>query len=381
MSGGLSVLAAGLFSLRRPLAVNHMPEQNRELLVHVSRRAMASEFEVCFPAERFPDGTRAALESLDAVEAIEAQLSFFRAESLVSQINASAAAGPVAVEPWLFELLQTAANLFEATGGAYDITSTPLWEAWGFARRAGRVPSDVELDEARSRVGGHLVELDPARQTVRFRRPGVRINLGSIGKGYALDRCAERLLSCGVTDFLLHGGQSSVLARGGIALAEPHESALRSQGLGTSVPSRTPSGTPSSTANEPPPSRALPAWEVGVSSPQNVGQRLAVLRLRDRALGTSSAQFQSFRHEGRRYGHILDPRSGRPAEGVLSVTVAAPTAALADALSTAFYVLGPDPSLAYCRKHPELGLLMLCPSPRSESPDILTEGLTPDELS
>ena len=100
------------------------------------------------------------------------------------------------------------------TGGAYDITAGPLWEAWGFARRAGAVPEKDRLDEARALVGGHLVELDAVGRTVRFLKPGVRLNLGSVGKGFAVDRCGETLLRHGIEDFLVHGGNSSVLAHG-----------------------------------------------------------------------------------------------------------------------------------------------------------------------
>ncbi len=93
-------------------------------------------------------------------------------------------------------------------------------------------------------------------------------------------------------------------------------------------------------------------WKIGVKDPLRDQRRLGQIELHDRALGTSGAQFQSFRHRGRRYGHILDPRTGWPAEGVLSVTVLAPTAAEADALSTAFYVMGPEAAMDYCRHHP-----------------------------
>ncbi|MEN6406939.1 MAG: FAD:protein FMN transferase [Thermoguttaceae bacterium] len=303
-----------------------------DLLIQVSRRAMACEFEARFPADRCPLGTQLALEALDAVEALDAQLSYFRPASEISRINLLAAEEPVEASPELFELLELAVQIHRETGGAYDITSVPLWEAWGFARRAGQVPTEAELSEARALVGGHLVELDPARQTVRFRKPGVRINLGSIGKGYALDVCGRRLTASGMVDFLLHGGQSSVLAHG------------------RSVDS--------------PDGRSTVPWEVGVCNPQRPKDRLGVIRLDDRALGTSGGQFQSFRHRGHRYGHILDPRTGRPAEGVLSATVVAPTAALADALSTAFYVLGPEGALEYCRSRPELSLVMVCPDGR-----------------
>jgi thiamine biosynthesis lipoprotein len=321
-----------------------------DLLIHVSRRAMACEFEVRFPADRYRQGTEAALETLDLVETLEAEISYFQPGSEISRINALAAEGPVEVSPPLLDLLRLAMRLYEETEGAYDITAAPLWEAWGFARRAGAIPSETQLAEARAQVGGHLVELDGERRTIRFRRPGVRINLGSVGKGHALDVCSRRLLELGIADFLFHGGQSSVLARG-----------FREPGVSGEAPSR---------------SRH---WEIGIRDPRRPGRRLGVVRLDDRALGTSSGQFQSFRHKGRRYGHILDPRSGWPAEAVLAVTVVAPTAALADALSTAFYVMGVDRSLEYSRAHPEIGAVLTCPNAAGRV-EVHTAGLPPDAV-
>jgi len=322
-----------------------------DLLIHVSRRAMACEFEVRFPAERCQQGTESALAALDLIEAWEEEISYFRPTSQLSRVNLLAAEESVEVSPPLFELLRLAMTLHAETQGAYDVTSAPLWEAWGFARRAGEIPTPAQLAEAQSRVGSHLVELDPTRRTVRFRQPGVRINLGSIGKGHALDMCGQRLLGLGMADFLLHGGQSSVLARG-----------LRSPGL--------PAGSPST----------LRCWEIGIRDPRQPSRRLGIVRLHDRSLGTSSGQFQSFRHQGRRYGHILDPRSGWPAEGVLAATVVAPTAALADALSTAFYVMGADQSLDYCRTHPEIGAVLVCPGPGDGRVEVHTAGLDDGEF-
>jgi thiamine biosynthesis lipoprotein len=312
-----------------------------DLLIHVSRRAMACDFEVRFPADRYPHGTELALQALDPLEELEEEISFFRPSSRLSRMNLLAAEEPVEVSPSLFELLRLAMTLFEETDGAYDITAAPLWEAWGFARRKGEIPSQVQLAEARSRVGGQWVELDPARRTIQFRRPGVRINLGSIGKGFALDVCGERLTSLGMTDYLFHGGQSSILARGSQSVDNP--------------------------------------WEIGVPDPNQLGRRIGVLHLRDRALGTSSGQFQSFRHQGRRYSHILDPRSGYPAEGVLSTTVVAPSAALADALSTAFFVMGPERALEYCRSHPEIGMIIITPGSRGRDVEVHTAGLREGE--
>lgn len=312
-------------------------------LVHLSRRAMACEFEICLPADQYGRGAEAALEALDRVEQLESQLSVFRAASEVSRINRTAAEQPVEVEPRLFALLELAMRLHGATGGAYDITAGPLWEAWGFARRKAAVPSAAQLAEARARVGGHLVELDSRRRSIRFLRPGITLNLGSIGKGYAVDCCAQRLLEGGLTDFLIHGGRSSVLAHGGNTTAAP-----------------------------------AAGWLVGLRDPVRFDRRAGQLRLLDRALGTSGAQFQSFRHQGRRYGHILDPRTGWPAEGVLSATALASGAAWADGLSTAFYVLGPEGARAYCREHPEVAALLIVPGRSPDGWVLNTAGTVPD---
>jgi thiamine biosynthesis lipoprotein len=175
------------------------------------------------------------------------------------------------------------------------------------------------------------VYLDAGRGTVRFTAPGVELNLGCIGKGYALDRCGELMREAGVDDFLLHGGNSSVLARGSHA-ARPGD-----------------------------------GWTVGVHNPLRPQRRLGEICLRGRCLATSGSGTQFFMHRGHRYGHILDPRTGWPAEGVLSVTVLAPTAAEADGLATAMYVMGLQRSLEFCRVHPEVGFIMLCPGEKSGS--------------
>jgi thiamine biosynthesis lipoprotein len=167
------------------------------------------------------------------------------------------------------------------------------------------------------------VELDQAKRTVRFRADGLGINLGSIGKGYALDRMAQLLRQrWNLPAVLLHGGASSVYARG-----TPHEDAR--------------------------------GWLVQVRHPWQQGRYLAGVWLRDRALGTSAATFQYLEHAGKKLGHVLDPRTGWPAEGLDSVSVVAPTAALADALSTAFYVGGLDLARRYCQAHPEVGAIIL----------------------
>jgi thiamine biosynthesis lipoprotein len=195
-----------------------------------------------------------------------------------------------------------------------------LSKVWGFYRRQGRVPDAASLRDALAQVGSQHLLLRHEAQTIRFAREGLEINLGSIGKGYAVDRAAALLAARGVENFLFHGGRSSVLAQG----------------------SRIPLAADAN------------PWTVGVGHPLRPERRLGVLTLRNRAMGTSGTATQSFHHGGKRYGHILDPRTGWPAQGVLSVSVVADDAATADALSTALYVLGPEKAEAFCARHPEI---------------------------
>ncbi|MFO0903386.1 MAG: FAD:protein FMN transferase [Pirellulales bacterium] len=315
-------------------------------LIHVARTAMACEFEVMLNAGQYPEGPDAALQALDLVERLEEQLTVYRDHSEVSRLNASAFERAVEVEPRLFALLQQAKQLHADTGGAFDITSGPLSKTWGFFRRAGRLPNDVEIQQALERVGSQHLELDETRRSVRFLRAGLEINLGSIGKGYALDRCVEFLWDAGVQDFLLHGGTSSIVGRGTRA------------GL---LESET-------------------GWIVALRHALRPDQKLAEIRLRDRALGTSGSGSQFFFHQGRRYGHILDPRTGRPADRVVSATVLAPTAAQADALATSFYVLGLEATAEYCAARPEIGALLVVAGAKAGAAAVERFNLGDDEV-
>src|SRR3954469_10584606 len=163
------------------------------LIVSVCRRAMACEFEVQLAADRNDNSMELVFEALDLVESLESQMTVYRDDSEVVRLNRRAAQEPVAVEPRLFGLFHRAKQLNHETDGALDITSGPLSEAWGFSRREGRVPSEEQIAEARRRVGMQNVVLDGARKTISFQRPGMSVNLNSLGKGYALDRMAELL--------------------------------------------------------------------------------------------------------------------------------------------------------------------------------------------
>lgn len=294
-------------------------------LLRVRRSAMATFFDVRLGA-RTPGGFELASEALDLIADLEGQLTVYRDDSELSRINATAHLGPVEAEEGLFGLLQTAEEIHALTAGAFDATSGALSVAWGFFKGPKRVPDRETLEDARARTGQALVTLDPEKKTVFFKRAGVTINLGGIGKGYAIDRAVDLIRRrSSPTSALIHGGQSSLYALGG------------------------------------PPGDFGGGWEVALRNPFDPERPLGRIRLRDRGLGTSGAAFQSFEAEGRRYGHILDPRTGEPspASASASVTVLAPSATWADALSTAFYLLGPVESAEILKRLPQVSAIFV----------------------
>lgn len=306
-------------------------------LVRVSRRAMATTFEVALPFGT-PDAVPAAEAALDLIDDLEDQLTVYRDHSEVSRLNAGAADRPVTLEPRLFDLLARCAGWTRETDGAFDIAAGALVRAWGFYRREGRVPTAREQADAMHRTGMRHVVLDAG--AIRFRVPGLELNLGAVGKGYALDRAAELLRrEWGVRSALLHGGSSSVLA------------------VGT-------------------PPDDLRGWPINLRHPTQ-DRSLGTVYLADRGLGTSAATFQFFEYNGRRYGHLLDPRTGRPAAGTASASVTAPTAAEADAMSTAAFVAGAAAAERLTRTRPHLGAVVLADDARSPA----AFNLAPDEYA
>ncbi len=299
--------------------------------VKVHRPAMACRFEVTLHDEDAPH-VEDARGALDEVDAIEAALTWFRETSELSRVNREAAKGPVPVGPYLAALVALCRELHTATAGAFDPASTALSRCWGFLDRRPQLPTDGAIAEARARSGMDKVVLDDAARSVRFTTPGVELSFGAVGKGWALDRIAASLKERGVRRALVSAGGSS------------------QRGWGAED------------------------WELSLEPGQ---KEIARLRLRDAALATSASGEQYFEAEGRRYGHVLDPRTGWPAEGVLSATVVASEAAVADALSTAFLVAGRALAEAVCAARPgTVALLVL----ETQPAEILTlgsrEGLT-----
>lgn len=293
-------------------------------LVQYSRPAMATRFTIqCPPPADAAAQLRAAEKAFDRIDAVERHLTVYREGSETGRLNRAAGSGWVEVSRPLFGLLLRCAALSRRTRGAFDPTSGALTKAWGFYRRAGRVPAAKELAAALRRTGMRHVRFDRRGLRVRFARPGVELNFGAVGKGYALDRAGRRLRrEFGVTRAMLHSGSSSVLAMG-------------------------------------PPADGRSGWRVRVKHPWDASRDVAEVTLRRRAMATSAATFQHFEHDGKTLGHIIDPRTGRPAEGLAQVSVFAPTAERADALATAFFTLGLEAAADFCHTHRKVAALIL----------------------
>jgi FAD:protein FMN transferase len=254
----------------------------------------------------------AAAAALDEVDRIDRLMSHYKNDSELSRLNREAAKSPVKVDPELFDFIAECLRYSRESEGAFDITVGPLMKAWGFFRGEGRMPSEAELGEARSRVGYGRVILNRKDGTIFFDRAGVEIDLGGVAKGYAVDRAVAVLKRHGVTSALFSAGGSTIYALGA------------------------------------PPGK--PAWEIEVQDPVEPDKIATRVRLKDRALSVSGSNQKFFELNGARYSHVMDPRTGRPVQGVLSVAVITDDGTSGDALDNVFYVLGVERGRAWVNK-------------------------------
>lgn len=299
------------------------------------KSAMACTWELMFNMHQHRQSAFAASKAMTLIDSLESQLTVYRDDSEVSRLNQNAFSNPVSVEENLFELLQLAQQIYVDTDGAFDVTSGQLTSLWGFEQRSGGVPEETQIAETLALTGTDKIMLDDENETVRFQVEGLKVNLGGIGKGYAIDRVAELIRQHEVGDFLIHGGQSSVLAAG------------NQKNLDRETPDSESSPT---SAN---------GWPVGLSHPTLPDRRLAEFRLIDAALGTSGTARQGFFHKGKRYGHIIHPKTGWPTSHFLSTTVISPSAAVSDALATAFFVMPIDAIEEFCRKRTDIAAVLV----------------------
>jgi thiamine biosynthesis lipoprotein len=271
--------------------------------------------------------TRAAGEAdIDAVmgemQRIDYAMSTYKPTSEVSRVNAQAARAPLRISRELFDLLSTAVEYSRITDGAFDITYASVGFMYDF--HLHRRPTEAQIEAALPAVNYHNLQLDPRRRTVHFTRPGVRIDLGGIAKGYAVDRGIEILQARGVRHALVSaGGDSRII---GDRFGKP--------------------------------------WIVGIRHPDHKDQVIARIPLVDTAISTSGDYERYFDENGVRYHHIIDPGTGHPASKVRSATILAPTATRTDGLSKTAFVLGPEAALEIYNRLEDVDAILVTPDGR-----------------
>jgi thiamine biosynthesis lipoprotein len=272
--------------------------------VEVSRPGLGTWVRIVARDRDGARATRAVEKAYAAIGRVDEQMSIHRRDSQVSRVNAMAGRGAVAVESAVLDVVERACAAARHSAGIYDPTVLPLMRLYGFYQAgAGRFPSDREIARALDRTGWANVVVDRARGTLGLTRDGAGLDLGSIGKGWAVDRAVDALRAEGI-----RSGMADV---GGNVY-----------GLGT-------------------PDEDAEGWAVGVTHPVT-GRVDCVFRLHDAAVATSGNHEQSHLLDGIRVGHLLDARRGRPADGHLSASASARTATEADELSTVAFLLGPS---------------------------------------
>ncbi len=282
-----------------------LPAADTQALLRVvqSADAMGSTYTVELYGRDRAQLEDAASAALDEARRLDDLLSNYKPESQWSRINQRAASGPLEISRESFDLLAACLDYSRQSEGAFDITVGPLMRIWGFYKGTGRLPHAAEVAAAMTKVGYRHVHLDARAQTVSFDRAGVELDPGGIGKGYAVDRMADILRHKGIQIALVAGSGSSIY------------------GLG--APPSSPQG-----------------WPVDIRDPYNHEKTIATVYLRDSSLSTSGSYEKFFRAEGKIYAHIMDPRTGYPAQGTVAVSVVAPRTIDSEAWAKPYFING-----------------------------------------
>ncbi len=288
-----------LFLLALPAAYG----QQELLRLEKSADAMGSTYSIAVYGYDRVKMEAAVDAAFDEVRRLDELLSNYQPGSQWSEVNRNAATKPVKVSPELFQLLTDCVEYSRESEGAFDITVGPLMKVWGFYKGSGHLPHKPEIAAALAKVGYRHIQLDPAAQTVRFDRTGVEIDPGGVGKGYAVDRMVEVLRRNGIQTALVAGSGSSIYGMG----APPDE----------------PRG-----------------WPVKIKDPWDNRKTLAEVWLKDSSMSTSGSYEKFFRAEGKTYAHIMDPRTGYPAQGSVSVSVIAPRTLDSEVWAKPYFVNG-----------------------------------------
>jgi thiamine biosynthesis lipoprotein len=268
--------------------------------------AMGTDFTLYIYCASAQDADTTAEAVFAEVDRIEELLSNYRDSSELSRINRNAAMEPVTTDPEMLGFLEQSAHWSSVSHGGFDITVGRLMKAWGFYRHNGRIPPPEELEHLRSATGWEKVVIDKQQRTVRFKAPGVELDPGGIGKGFAVDAVVRLLRAEHVRSAMISAGSSTVYALG----APP----------------------------------GLAGWRVVVPGPLPRQTTLSTVMLRDMSLSSADCSQKNFMIDGHLYCHIMDPRTMQPVEGRVQVTILSPSATASDALSNVLFVDKPRES-------------------------------------
>jgi thiamine biosynthesis lipoprotein len=285
--------------------------------VHQQRYCMGTMFDIVAYHPSRQDAERAVGNAMEEIARLDRVMSNFKADSDLQKLNREGGRGFMVVEPSLYEVIQESLTVSQRSGGIFDVTIAPLLRTWHDARAAGRAASAAEIAAARRCVGYENIEVRAPNQ-IRFRSDCLEIDLGGIGKGYAVERGIAILKSAGMRAAIVNGGGSSIAAFGA------------------------------------PPGREGWPVQVGVT-----GKGSRVLLLRDRSMSTSQQDLVALPFAPGTFGEILDPRTGAPAAGRTAVTVVGPSATVADALSTTLVMLSMEEAARLLRQFGDVSALWI----------------------
>ncbi len=281
---------------------------------------MGSRFDITVVANNEQEGNDYIDLAVAEIQRIEKLISSWDANSETSAINKNAGIQPVKVSPELFALIERAIRISELTDGAFDISYASMDRIWHFDGSMTAMPSEATIAASVAKVGYKNIVLDKAASTVFLQKEGMKIGFGAIGKGYAADKAKALLMSKGVSAGIINA-----------------------------------SGDMNTWGKQPEGSY----WKVAITNPMNKDKAFALLPIKNGAVVTSGDYEKYVQFNGIRYTHIIDPRTGYPAHGIISATVFAPKAELADALATSVFVMGIDVGLDRINQLPQIECIIV----------------------
>ncbi|MEZ0538803.1 FAD:protein FMN transferase [Fibrella arboris] len=283
-------------------------------------KLMGSRFDITLVAA----DSLTAEQNIDTVIAevtrIENLISDWKSDTQISQVNKKAGIAPVRVDPEVFALTERALHFSNITNGAFDISFAAMDRIWKFDGSMTEMPSPQAVKKSVDKVGYQHIVLDRAKSTIFLRRKGMKIGFGALGEGYAADRCRDMMLARGIKAGIVNGSGDM------------------------------------STWGKRPDGRT---WAVGITNPLQKDTVFAVVPLRKSAVVTSGSYEKFVVFNGKRYAHIINPKTGYPATGLSSVTVFGPSAETANGFSTSLMVLGREAGLKLIRKYPEYTYILI----------------------